>query len=138
MIKSKFQMLDNSVKEFMIQQKERMSPTVNYKINMNMSFKILKIEEEKEKKRALVELTEIIKVQNNEKDVAIINCIMNGIFEVNSSISRDDFVKMLNLNGVAVLLQFSRTYIYSATSLGGMPPINIPLIDFTNNDNIKS
>lgn len=131
MIKSKFQMLDNSVKEFTIQQKERMSPTINYKINMNVSFKILKIEEEKEKKRALVELTEIIKAQNNEKEVAIINCIMNGIFEVDSSISKDDFVKMLNINGVTVLFQFSRTYIYSATSLGGMPPITIPLIDFT-------
>lgn len=131
MIKSKFQMLDSSVKEFTIQQKERMSFTINYKINMNASFTILNIEEKENKSNALVELTETIKVQNNDKEVAIINCIMNGIFEADDSVSKDDFIKMLNVNGVAVLFQFSRTYIYSSTALGGMPPITIPLIDFT-------
>lgn len=78
----------------------------------------------------MVELDEIINAQDDEKEVAIINFVMNGIFETNSSISMDNFIKMININGVAVLFQFLRTYIYSATSLGGMPPITIPLIDF--------
>ena len=50
MTKSKFQMLDCSVKEFTIQQKAKMISTINYKINMNVSFKILKIEEKKRKR----------------------------------------------------------------------------------------
>ena len=36
---------------------------------------------------------------------------------------------MLGVNGTATLSQISRAYIISVTSLSGMPPINLPMVN---------
>lgn len=47
-----------------------------------------------------------------------------------NSLKREDFMKMLELNGVVALSQFTRSYVLSATALAGInPPVRLPMIN---------
>ena len=44
-------------------------------------------------------------------------------------LSASKFREMLEINGTATLSQISRAYLTSVTSLSGIPPINLPMIN---------
>lgn len=47
-----------------------------------------------------------------------------------NSLKREDFMKMLELNGVVALSQLTRSYVLSATALAGInPPVRLPMIN---------
>lgn len=56
---------------------------------------------------------------------------MDGLFLGNPKrLSKENFMDMLELNGVVTLSQLARAYVLSVTSLSGInPPVKLPMIN---------
>ncbi|WP_223814627.1 hypothetical protein [Thermoanaerobacterium thermosaccharolyticum] len=60
-----------------------------------------------------------------------INLTMEGVFVGNTQkLKQEDFLDMLELNGLTTLSQLSRAYILTVTSLSGInPPVKLPMVN---------
>jgi preprotein translocase subunit SecB len=56
--------------------------------------------------------------------------VITGNFTANNT-NEEEFRKICSLSGVINLLSLARSYIASATSLAGGPPVILPFIDLT-------
>lgn len=132
MKKSKFQMLDNYIKLYSLKTERRILPDdKNCIVEVNIAGKILKIQEKEKKIYGEIELLEKLKIKpkSKEEEIATINLIIGGVF-YSTIENKKDFEKLLKENGIATLSQIARSYIIANTALSGMPTIDIPLINF--------
>jgi preprotein translocase subunit SecB len=82
---------------------------------------------EKEKFRADIELT--IAVTNTDNTLDIVCCMVGGF----KAIEMDDklFEKMCSQNAPAILFPIIRSIIISVTAQAGIPPVMLPVVNFT-------
>ncbi len=67
---------------------------------------------------------------NEEEPYAICRLIYAGLFKADENTHEETFKSMLELNGVMVLYQLSRSLITSITAQAGLfPPLTLPLIN---------
>lgn len=69
------------------------------------------------------------KIKDKDDEVFDIYLKIKGNFAGSKNTSIDHFKNMLEINGTATLSQISRAYITSVTSLSGIIPINLPMIN---------
>ena len=110
-VQANFQLMDNYISEF--------SLNVFKKINIEEKDLI-----------GQIELKYNIDITENEEKVSEIIIVMNALFKGIGDIDKGNFEQMLKINGATTLSHLCRAYINSATSLSGMPPITMPLINF--------
>ncbi len=128
-IKSDFQFVDNYVRNSNIEILKR-----NIKkgvIEMNLSVGISEIIELDNEKTAEARLKNNVKVVNSDNNEVYIKISveMAGNFKC-KNLSHDEFEDYIKYSGIPMLSQTIRAYIISLTSLSGINPIRIPMVNF--------
>ena len=140
-VQAQFQMLDNFVKEYTMKCDKKIPNNVVIDVNGKVEFRIVNITETTDCLIGEVELINDLSLTTKENCNAQIKIVMGGLFKYTEKNNKEEFEKMLKYNGAPTLSQFIRSYIHTATAVGGMPPIITPMInfvDFFNNSNKKS
>lgn len=127
-VQAGFQLMDNYVSDFSLNVFEKIRMDANLGVNVNLGFAIVSINEKD--LIGQIELRYDIDIINNEKEVAKIKIIMNGLFKGTGKIVLNTFKEMLKINGATTLSHLCRAYINTATALSGMPTITMPLVNF--------
>lgn len=124
-----FQFLANRVSKFFYEVADIDIKDEKAKINYNMDYNILNINENENNFVGKLEYITDIKANINEDIFFTIQLVMEGIFIGNKKeLSENDFKNRMELNGIATLSHLSRSYIIAATSLAGMnPPVKTPM-----------
>lgn len=127
-VQANFQLLDSYISEFNLNVFEKIGLDKQLEIDANIGFQIVNVNEKD--LVGQIELRYEIDVLESDKKLAKIMIVMNALFKGEGDISKKDFERMLKINGATTLSHLCRAYINSATSLSGMPPITMPLINF--------
>ena len=129
-IKAQFQLLDNFVREYNIKLNGKINEGNEIEINCNLGFGMQDIREEENRNLGQVQLVYDITLIKEKEEIGKIKLLIEGLFEGNKELGKEKFEEMLKYNGASTLSQIARAYIISNTSLGGMPTINVPMINF--------
>ncbi|WP_027308643.1 protein-export chaperone SecB [Caloramator sp. ALD01] len=126
-----FQFLGNRVSNFSIETKQIVSKNEKINISYEFDYNILNIEEDDKKYFGLLEFIVVVKSKVKNSILFKINLTIEGAFIGNKEkIKKEDFERMLKINGVTTLSQLSRSYILSVTALSGInPPVKLPMIN---------
>lgn len=127
-VEADFQLLDSYISEFNLNVFEKIGLDKQLEIDANIGFQIVNVDEKD--LVGQIELRYEIDVLENNKNLAKIIIVMNALFKGEGKISKEEFERMLKINGATTLSHLCRAYINSATALSGMPPITMPLINF--------
>lgn len=127
-VQANFQLLDHYISEFTLNVFERIATDKKLEIDANIGFQIVNLN--KEDLIGQIELGYEIDILDNERKVGKITIVMNALFTAEGDIKKEEFERMLQINGATTLSHLSRAYINSATALSGMPTITMPLINF--------
>ena len=125
-----FQFINNKVIEFSIKNSLLNTKGKKIKVDYDMDYEIVSCNEVVDGYLGVVDfiVNSIGKIEENE--TFNIHLKMRGNFIAsNSNLALDKFSEMLEVNGSATLSQISRAYITSVTSLSGIPPINLPMVN---------
>ena len=136
--RANIQIIDNYVKDsyIKIHKRNRENETeLQLEMEVRMS-PINKVDEERLEGHLI--LTESLKMydKSNKELILELSVQMVGSF-VGINLEEEQFLDMVKYNGTPTLSQFIRSYVVTMTSVGGMEPIRIPLINFKeffNND----
>lgn len=123
-----FQLMDNYISEFSLTVLNKIKDKKELGINANIGFRIVHINEKD--MIGQIELKYEVDVMDEDKQNATIILVMNALFQGNQNMEKEEFEQMLKINGATTLSHLCRAYITSTTALSGMPPINMPLINF--------
>lgn len=69
-------------------------------------------------------------LKKKKKKLAKIDVSMMGLFSGDESLSKEDFERMLKINGCTTLSHLTRAYVHATTSLSNMPTILTPMTNF--------
>ncbi len=129
MEKSKFEFLGFRISKFDINiNDDYLLRDESYIINVNKNIKIDKTD------KTFAEISLNIIISSESKNINI-NLLIKGAFKSISIMDEELFNKMCEINAPAVLLPYARAYISSCTVLAGIPPINIPLMNLSEQRN---
>ncbi|WP_077368807.1 protein-export chaperone SecB [Anaerosalibacter sp. Marseille-P3206] len=129
-IMADFQFLNNKVIEFSIQNSLSNTKDKVIKVDYDMDYEIVSCNELEDGYLGIVDFIVNLTGKIEESESFKIHLKMRGNFiGSKSKLSIDKFKEMLEVNGTATLSQISRAYITSVTSLSGMPPINLPMVN---------
>ena len=137
-VKAKLQMLDSYVKDSYMKIHNKYEKNKN-DIQMEIEVRMSKPKEiEKGKLETNLLLIQNLKVVNreNQEIVVEVGVQMTGKF-IGEGVNEEEFFTMVKYNGTPTLSQLIRSYIITITSVGGIEPIRIPMINFVeffNND----
>lgn len=82
-----------------------------------------------EKKKGVVNLTlDIFDKENIKNYPFYINMVIEGSFKWNDKVSNPE--EYLKMNAPAILLSYLRSMVITMTAMAGLPPLNLPLINF--------
>jgi preprotein translocase subunit SecB len=130
--KASINLLDSYVKELNIQIMQPPSTINDTKNTMKIDYSISGISEQENSILGKLSLSLKIELLNQANSLCA-KCELEylGIIGADiKTISKEDFVKMIELNGVMILYQMARPLITSITAQAGIiPPITIPLIN---------
>ena len=129
-IQASFQLQDSFVKDFNIHVNEKFEKQQEMKISGQLGFRIINIKKDKEKYIGEIELINDIKVGVEETEKASIHISMIGLFVESGKTSKEQFERMLKINGATTLSHLIRSYVYTATGLANIPPIITPMVNF--------
>ncbi|MCF6096362.1 protein-export chaperone SecB [Thermovorax subterraneus] len=131
-IVANFQMIASRVVKFELETKE-VNNNGKEKVNVknNFDYEVIKIEEHDEAYYGIVQFKTNFVAKVGKSTLFKIFVVYEGKFLGNkSNLKQEDFKKMLELNGVVALSQFTRSYVLSATALAGInPPVRLPMIN---------
>ncbi len=137
---SPFKLEHNWVSDFRLEQKKLLIKGDQIKINYNIEYFIEEIikEDSLEIGDASV-FIELEGISDKLDSLLTINLTMNGKFFyatselLNRDVDYPKFPELLKINGVSNLIQLSRAYLTSVTSLSGFPaPIYLPMVNVYN------
>jgi len=129
-IMADIQFLDNKVIEFTIENKLLNTKKKVINVNYDMDYEIVNCVEAEDGYFGIVDFTVNLTGKIDENEAFKIHLKTRGSFiGSKENLSIDKFKEMLEVNGTATLSQISRAYITSVTSLSGMHPINLPMIN---------
>jgi preprotein translocase subunit SecB len=129
--KAEINFTDNYVKRLKIETSRPPRDNQDVNVNMAIDYTISEIEVVENKLFGKVELVLEIKLIDKEGTFIYLELINAGLFNSDSGYSqKDKFHDMLELNGIMILYQLSRSLITSVTAQAGiLPPITLPLIN---------
>lgn len=99
-------------------------------INPDISLKIVKEEDLLDQKSNSSPVKLKITIDNIEYPF-ILDMEIAAIFKWDESINEDKIQNLLNVNAPALLLSYARPIITNITQQSGLPPYNIPFMNFT-------
>ena len=129
-IQADFQLLDNYISEFSLKVFEKIKPDTDLGINANIGFGISNINEKEMIGQIELRYDVDITDNSNNNNLGKIVLVMNALFKGSENLEKNIFEEMLKFNGATTLSHLCRSYIHSATSQSGMPPVIMPLINF--------
>ncbi|WHE06013.1 preprotein translocase subunit SecB [Thermoanaerobacterium thermosaccharolyticum] len=126
-----FQFLANRVSEFKIETRDIRTNEFKVHVTYDFDYNIKEVKEFEDKYIGYIEFITVIKAKVKNSILFKINLTMEGVFVGNiQKLKRDDFLDMLELNGLTTLSQLSRAYILTVTSLSGInPPVKLPMVN---------
>lgn len=126
-----FQFVANRVSEFKIETRDIRTNEFKVHVTYDFDYNIKEVEEFEDKYIGYIEFITVIKAKVKNSMLFKINLTMEGVFVGNAQkLKRDDFLDMLELNGLTTLSQLSRAYILTVTSLSGInPPVKLPMVN---------
>ena len=127
-VQADFQLMDNYISEFSLKEFDKIASDKDLGINANIGFRIVNVNEKD--LIGQIELRYDVDIKEENSKVAEITIVMNALFKGSENLDKQQFEQMLKINGAATLSHLCRAYINAATSLSGMPTINMPLINF--------
>lgn len=126
-----FQFAGNRVSSFSVETKD--IETKGAKANVSFEFDYNTKAFEESEDRYIGELEFVVSAKAKVKSSILfkIDLNMDGLFMGNpKKLSKENFMDMLELNGVVTLSQLARAYVLSVTSLSGInPPVKLPMIN---------
>ncbi|MCK9267817.1 MAG: preprotein translocase subunit SecB [Alkaliphilus sp.] len=129
-IMAAFQFVNNKVVEFLIQNKLLSKKGETVKIDAGIDYEIIDCNKIKDGYLGVVDFIVDLRGKTEEDELFNIHLKMRGNFVGSGDkLTIDKFREMLEVNGTATLSQISRAYIISVTSLSGMHPVNLPMIN---------
>lgn len=130
-MKANIQLMDNYVKEYNFNLKERITETTGIILGCNIVFEINNIREEENEKIAQVAIEYNIDMNKKENNkIGKIHIIMQALFSINKELEESEIEAKLKYEGAPILYQLALVYINANTALSGIPAIKPPLIDF--------
>lgn len=125
-----FQFLNSRVIEFSIENSLLHTKDKVIKIDCDMDYEIVSCNEVEDGYKGEVDFIVNLVGRIEERELFKIHLMIRGSFiGTKRKISIEKFKDMLEVNGTATLSQISRAYINSVTSLSGMHPINLPMVN---------
>lgn len=132
MEKSRFEFLGFRIYYFNLNIKDKyLLQEENYVININKNIK--RSDEDKN----FAEISLEIDISSENKNIEL-NIKIKGAFKSVDEMNDESFTKMCEINAPAILFPYIRAFISSCTSLAGIPPINIPLMNLSNQKETKN
>ncbi len=129
-IMADFQFLSNKVIEFSMQNSLLNTKKKSIKIDFDMDYEIINCNEVDEGYYGIIDFIVNLTGSIEESETFKIHLKMRGNFVGSkNNLSVDKFREMLEVNGTATLSQISRAYLTSVTSLSGIPPIILPMVN---------
>lgn len=126
-----FQFAGNRVSSFSIETKDIETKGAKTNVSFDFDYNTKGFEESED--RYIGELEFLVSVKAKIKNAILfkIDLKMDGLFLGNPrKLSKENFIDMLELNGVVTLSQLARAYVLSVTSLSGInPPVKLPMIN---------
>lgn len=134
-----FQMIASRVVKFELETKEVDEGNEKVNVKNEFDYDIINIEEFNDAYFGVIQFKTTFIAKKGKSVLFKILIVYEGKFIGNKNhLKFDDFKNMLELNGVVVLSQLTRSYILSATALAGInPPVRIPMINVHMLKNIK-
>lgn len=125
-----FQFLGNRVSKLVIETKI-VDQKGRAELSHDFDYTIAEISEKDESWFGILQLSIQVKAKIKNKILFKIDLIMEGAFAGNvEKIPKDKFVEMLEMNGLANLLNISRAYLVGVSAQTGInPPVRIPMIN---------
>lgn len=126
-----FQFVANRVSEFKIETRDIATNEAKVHVTYDFDYNIKEINEFDDKYIGYIEFITVIKAKVKNSILFKINLTMEGVFVGNTQkLKQEDFLDMLELNGLTTLSQLSRAYILTVTSLSGInPPVKLPMVN---------
>lgn len=124
-----FQLLHSYVKEFDMKYYKDIKNNEDIDVEGEIQFGISDVQEVNDKYKAVIELGNGLILKLNETVIGEIHIVMKGFFE-GTNIKKEEFERMLKINGSATLSHLIRAYIYSVTGLSGIRNIVTPMINY--------
>lgn len=127
-----FQFSDNKVINFYIKNNPATIDNKKIQVGYDMDYEVIGCEELEDRYVGELNLvTNLIGgIQDEDEELFRINLVMNGKFTGDkTNLSIEQFQEMLEVNGTATLSQISRSYLNSVSSLSGMIPIKLPMVN---------
>lgn len=100
------------------------APIQKNEINVDIQHNFIK------ENNRFVEVVLRIKIRNTEESFRIA-LTMKGGFEASKEMSDEMFKQLYSINAPAVLFPYVRAYVSTLTAQAGVPPIILPLLNFT-------
>lgn len=130
-IVASFQMIASRVVKFELETKEVNNSKEKVNIKNSFDYEVMKVEEDDKAYYGAVQFKSNFIAKVGKSTLFKISIVYEGKFLGNkNNLKQEDFEKMLELNGVVALSQFTRSYVLSATALAGInPPVRMPMIN---------
>ena len=129
-IQANIQLMDSYIKNYNLNLKGRLTGEEKVDLGCSITFGIVKIEKKEENQIGQIKMKFQIEIIKKEEIFGKIELEIQGLFETNKNLSKEEFEKVLKYNGAPVISNIARSYIIANTSLSEMPTIRIPLINF--------
>lgn len=130
--KANLQLIDSYVKDSYMKIHKKLEKGQK-DLQMDIEVKLSKIKalEDNTKLKANMLLIQEIKIndEENKEPIVEIGVQMLGSF-VGVNLEENQFIEMMKYNGTPLLSQLIRSYVITMTSVGGMDPVRIPMINF--------
>lgn len=138
-IVASFQMIASRVVRFELETKEVNNDNEKVNVRNSFDYEVVRIEEHEDHYYGVVQFKTDFVAKIGRKTLFKIFVVYEGKFMGNKNIlKQEDFQRMLELNGVVALSQFTRSYVLSVTALAGInPPVRLPMININQLKKLK-
>jgi len=138
-IVASFQMIASRVVRFELETKEVNNDNEKVNVRNSFDYEVVRIEEHEDDYYGVVQFKTDFVAKIGRKTLFKIFVVYEGKFMGNKNIlKQEDFQRMLELNGVVALSQFTRSYVLSVTALAGInPPVRLPMININQLKKLK-
>ena len=125
-----FQFLGNRVAKFTLETRF-VEEKAEGRVEFDFDYEIRSMEEGEERFSAVLALMVNVRASKGRNLIFKLSLDMEGLFSgCREKLSNDQFVQMLELNGLITLLHLCRAYVITVTAQSGInPPVRLPMIN---------
>lgn len=130
-VSSDFIFFGNRVKEFKLETRNIENKKQRTTLSYDFDYNVNDVQRSEDKILGIIEFVVKARVKIKRRILFKVELVMEGAFGCESKkLSEEQFLEMLEVNGLITLSQISRAYIISVTSQSGIsPPLQMPMIN---------